>query len=247
MNKIIFEKDNIQRKLNNGVEGDIYYYKRNNELVLLKVFRRNIMLDDEVRHVSDETIENKKNKLEIISESPLFSDEVKLYDLVYDGDDNLIGYTMKIEDLQTASDINSTRKRIEILKLVRDKLELFNKNNIYIGDFNQNNIIVTKDGIKLCDLDNIKIENYDFDLPNIFTLTYLKNFKTPSLVDNYSFNLESICYVGRIYEPYLLVNVRKNGLPRKINTEKNRILFRKILENKNYNNEYLIDNTRKFL
>lgn len=247
MNKIIFEKDNIQKKLNNGVEGDIYYYKKNNELVLLKVFRRDIMLDTEIRHVSDETIENKKNKLEIISESPLFSDEVKLYDLVYDGDDNLIGYTMRIEDLQTASDINSTRKRIEILKLVRNKLELFNKNNIYIGDFNQNNIIVTKDGIKLCDLDNIKIENYDFDLPNIFTLTYLKNFKTPSLVDNYSFNLETVCYIGRIYEPYLLANVSKNGLPRKINTEKNRILFRKILENKNYNNEYLIDSTRKFL
>lgn len=247
MNKIIFEKDNIQRKLNNGVEGDIYYYKRNNELVLLKVFRRDIMLDDEVRHVSDETIENKKNKLEIISESPLFSDEVKLYDLVYDGDDNLIGYTMKIDCLKTSNDVNFTRKRIEILKLMKEKIELFNKNNIYIGDFNQRNIIVTKDGIKLCDLDNIKIGDYDFDMPGLFVLEYLKRFYDETKIDNYSFNLETICYLGRIYEPFLFYSLHKNGLPRVINTKRNRILIKKILENKNDNNEYLIDNSKKFL
>lgn len=247
MKKIIFNSNNIKGKYGNGIEGDIFYYKRNNEIVFLKLLKRNIEFNDEVKIISDEIMENKRKKLEFISESPLFSDEIKLYDLVYDENDNFIGYTMKIDSLKTSYDINSTKRKIEVLKLLREKVEHYNKNNIYIGDFNQKNILVTNDGIKLCDLDNIKIEDYDFDLPGIFVLDYLSKFNDNTKIDNYSFNLETICHLGRIYQPYLFYNLKNNGLPRKIDTKRNRILINKILQNKNYDNQYLIDDVKKFL
>lgn len=246
MNKIIFDENKILRRYSGGVESDIYYYKVNNKVVFLKLFKKEIHFHKDIKVMDKEILENKRKKLEIISESPLFSNEVTIYDLAYDEYDNFIGYTMKIDSLKTAYDVDKTKKKIEILKLVRDKLEIFNKNGIYIGDFNPRNIIIS-DNIKLCDLDNFKINDLDFDILNSFQLVHSKENLDKNSIDNFSFNMQTVSYIGNIYIPYTIHYIEDKGLPRKLNTKKNKDLSYKLLNGNNCNSEYFIDNLRKFI
>ena len=193
-----------------------------------------------------ETLENKRKKLEIISKSPILKEEINIYDLVYDKNDNFIGYTMKIEKLKTAYDIKNINTKIKILKIIRKKLELFNENDIYIGDFNPKNIILS-DKIKLCDLDNLRIGNLDFDALNTFGLLHLKRKFDKNTIDNFSFNLQTISYIGNINPPYIFDYIREEGLPRKLNTKNNKKLLLDLLTTNSSNNEYFIDNLRKFI
>lgn len=247
MKKIIYNEKNIIKLYTEGMESSIYYYRRNSNTVFLKKLKNEIIYTDKIITLDDKTFENKRRKIELISEIEYFDNEVEVLELVYDENDKFIGYTMTIDSLKTADTITRRKDRIEILKLIREKMELFNENDIYIGDFNPKNIILTDNGIKFCDLDNFKIDELDFDLKTLFQNIYLENCNNIENIDNYSFNLFSICYIGRIFEPYIWEYLDYQGLPRKLNTKENRIILSSLLKiNDNYEKKYLIDNMRKF-
>lgn len=248
MNKIILNKNNLGRKYADGTESYIYFYKQNNTTVFIKLFKTELQIEDNPTIVTKETLENKRKKIELIPTLEEFKDEIKILNLVYDENDNFIGYTMKISSLITARSIDRTKKRIEILKLVKEKMETFNKHDIYISDFNQSNILITDTGIKFCDLDNFRIKEFDSDLKTLFQHTYLGKCTNIENMDNYCFNFLTVAYIGRIFEPYVLYNLRQNGLPRKLDTKENRKLIEELINIDNsYEKKYLIDNMRKFL
>lgn len=246
MKKIIFNEKNIIKKYKEGMESTIYFYRDQNEIIFLKLFKREIKYGDYIVPVSDKILLNKKLKIELIPEFSEFSDEIQILKLVYDEKDNFIGYTMKIDEFKTAKDISRRNLKIDVLKQLRKKMEMFNENDIYIGDFNPSNIIITNEGIKICDLDNFRIGDLDFDLKSLFQNMYLQKCKNIENIDNYSFNLFTISYIGNMYEPYVLWNIRQNGLPRKLNTRQNRVIVEQLIDiNDNYQKQYLIDNMRK--
>ena len=51
------------------------------------------------------------------------------------------------------------------LKLLKEKVEKFNESEVFIGDFNYENFLVSNefDRMIFCDLDNLKIWSHDFD------------------------------------------------------------------------------------
>ena len=248
MNKIIYNKNNIIKEYTEGIESHIYYYNNNGNIVFFKCFKNEIQIDkDETILITDDVLENKRKKIEIIKDSSCFSDEVDILDLVYDKDGRFIGYTMKIDSLTTAKDISKRKVKIDILKQLKDKVLKFNENNIYIGDFNHNNILICGDRIKLCDLDNFRIGNLDFDTKSLSQNTYLKKGGKIDNIDNYCYNLFTICYLGNIFNPYVWQYIRMNGLPRILDTKENRKYIDEMLRCKNKEKKYLIDNTRKII
>lgn len=246
MKKINFNKKNILKVYREGMESTIYYYKSNSEIVFLKLFKNQIDFRDYKIERTNDVFDNKRKKIELIYESDYLKDEVEPLELVFDNE-KFIGYTIKIDYLKTADDITSRKNKISILKQLKEKIELFNENGIYIGDINPKNILVSNDGkIKLCDLDNFKIDNYDFDLLSLFQQTYRKYISDDRNIDNYCFNMFTISYLERIYTPYVLYNIRKDGLEYPLNSKKNKEILKKLINlDETYKKEYLIDNLRK--
>lgn len=246
MKKIKFDKNNIISMYTTGMESIIYYYRCGLDIVFLKYFKKELQFSNHKKIVNNETLNNKRRKIELIPEIKEFRDEIQILDLVYDENDNFIGYTMKIDELKTANKISNKKLKIEILKQLKQKVEMFNENDIYIGDFNPKNIVITDNGIKLCDLDNFRIDELDFDLKSNHQQLYLEKCKNIKNIDNFSFNLFTISYIGNIYGPYLLDYIYKNRLPRKLNTKQNRVIIEELIHiNDNYQKKYLIDNIRK--
>ena len=268
MEKIIFNKENLIKGFNYGIESELYLYNDNGEIVVLKKFKDKYDLRSKVQKArdeidlksgrkkesdlkgvipfTDEIRENKIKKLEIIHDNDLFKDEVQVKKLVYDENGTFIGYTMKYEELKSA-DMN-TRKKYKIMQLkkLKERVIEFNKNGIYYGDFNERNLLCTKDICKLCDLDNIKIGDLDFDLKSISQLDYEKKWTNLEYLDNYCFNIFTISYLYKIHLPYTEFFISQNGLPFRMRTEKNVEIAKKMLSLKqDYNEtEFLIDHMR---
>lgn len=242
MNKIELNKNNIIGKYDEGAESIIYYYKYGNYIVLLKYLKTEIYFNGSRKSISSNIIENKRKKIDIIANSDIFKDEIQILDLVYENG-IFIGYTMKISNLKCA-DINlPLKEKINILRLLRDKVEMLNKNDIYIGDFKRENILVGKGYIKLCDLDNIKINGYDFDLKSSFEIEFEKSCSNMKNSDNYCFNMFTISYIGNIYAPYVKYYIKYEGLPKKLDNKKNRKILNSLISvNDDYKKQYLIDN-----
>ena len=182
----------------------------------------------------------KEKKIEIINNDPLFSDEVRPISLVYENG-MFLGYTMELENYKTAEVFDSRKKKIEILRKYKEKIEKFNEHGIYIGDISENNIFVTENGIKLCDLDNIRIGNLDFDLKNYFQREYLRSYKDIENIDKYTFNMFTIGYLSRIVSDFIDNYLKKGKLPRPINSKRNY----ELIKEKNYTEDYFIDNLKK--
>ncbi len=245
MNKINFDENNVIKVFKEGMESVIYYYKVNNNIVLLKRFKTKLDFRGYSVDVPKSTFENKRKKVELICDSGYLVDEVRPLDLVFDNDE-FIGYTIVLDSIKTANEINSRRKKIYILRQLKGKIEKYNECGIYIGDISPKNILVQDDGtIKLCDLDNFKIDNLDFDLLSIFQKTYRKNVSNDDNIDNYCFNMFTVAYLQNIYSPYVLYNLRVNGLKYPINSKENKCIVESLINlDDSYQKKYLIDNLR---
>lgn len=245
MDKINFNENNIIEVFNEGMESVLYYYRVNNDIILLKKFKTKLDFKEYIVDVPKSTLDNKRKKIELINERDYLVDEVKPLNLVYDKDE-FIGYTISIDSIKTANEINSKRKKIYILKQLKDKIEKYNECGIYIGDISANNILVQSDGtIKLCDLDNFKIDDLDFDLLSTFQRIYRKKVNNDNNIDNYCFNMFTVAYLQNIYTPYVLYNLRNNGLKYPLNSKENKRIIDSLINlDNNYQKKYLIDNLR---
>lgn len=243
MRVIKFKSENIIKKINNGAESTIYMYKDMNEIVALKLYD----LDGKTEEEKKKILKNKEIKLQLLVNSPVLENEIKIKDLVYFNNE-LVGYTMNLSTLEQASCFLSKKKKIQILKELKEKIEKFNACGIYIGDFNEKNILVKKNGIVLCDLDNYRIGNFDFDLNNAFINDYKRKCKKIDNIDNYCFNYFTIGFLEKIATPCILQYIKINGLPSKLDTEENRKLIETLHNiDDNYEKKYLIDGMKKRL
>ena len=209
--------------------------------MLYKIIKKiYIELPTQKIEIPEETFENKRKKIEIINNDPLFSDEVRPISLVYENG-MFLGYTMELENYKTAEVFDSRKKKIEILRKYKEKIEKFNKHGIYIGDISENNIFITENGIKLCDLDNIRIGNLDFDIKNCFQKEYLREYEGIENIDKYTFNLFTIGYLSKIVSVFVDSYLKEGKLPKPINSKRNL----ELIKDKNYTEDYFIDNLKK--
>lgn len=243
MKSIQIDKNKILRKFDNGIESIIYYYDDNGKIVLLKHFNDEIFIDDRFVPITQKTLSNKEKKIEIIKSSPLFNNEVKILDKAYE-DDKFKGYTLEKSNLTVTSCFQKRKAKIKILKELRNKIELFNQNGIFLGDIHEGNILTNKDGseIQLCDLDNLRINDLDFDVVSVAVNRFNKKCSKKEFVDSYSFNLFTISLLEKIYAPHVLEHLKEHGLPRILNTKENREIMDSIINLDNsYQKKYLID------
>ena len=255
MDKIILDTDKVIKKIGEGKESDIYLYQKENQNVVLKIFRRKIFLKKELRkqviEVTDKDLDRKREKLTLLDKDPCMLDEVKLYDLVYDENDKFIGYTMEDLNLPSLYDYLSKSKKtkLELLRNLKRKVEDLNNNGVYIGDFaSYDNFLVTKDKeIKLIDVDNFSVHGLDFDLLTGYTDDYLYHKRDIKNVDNFSFNFFTLAFYKGQFMSSMAADARKNGLPYRFDTEENRELLDDLLSNKDYQKRYFLDYRKKGL
>lgn len=240
MKRIELNRNNIIKKIDEGMESIIYIYKDGSNICCIKLLKKYIELPTQKIEISEGTFENKRKKIEIINNDPLFSDEVRPISLVYENG-MFLGYTMELENYKTADIFDSRKKKIEILKKYKEKIEKFNEHGIYIGDISENNIFVTENGIKLCDLDNIRIGNLDFDIKNCFQKEYLREYEGIENIDKYTFNLFTIGYLSKIVSVFVDSYLKEGKLPKPINSKRNL----ELIKDKNYTKDYFIDNLKK--
>ena len=105
-------------------------YKDGSNICCIKLLKKYIELPTQKIEIPEETFENKRKKIEIINNDPLFSDEVRPISLVYENG-MFLGYTMELENYKTAEVFDSRKKKIEILRKYKEKIEKFNEHGIY--------------------------------------------------------------------------------------------------------------------
>ena len=176
-----------------GYESKIY---RLNSNTLLKVFNNRI-----------NNPENKLKKLEILSQMNIKENFFK--DLVY-VNNKFIGYTMEDLTKKGYKIINCcdhfSNKKIEISKLIWQKIEELHNLGIIYGDVREPNILYNGKDVIFCDMDNIKIQDYWFDIVSKQNTKYFykTNFNY-NLLDNYTFNNFFVGYYQKIYMPDLKI------------------------------------------
>ena len=117
---------------------------------------------------------------------------------------------------------------------------------LFIGDFNQNNFLTDKNVslVKLCDLDNLKIDGLDFDTKHRFVQYYESSDANINNIDSYCFNLFTIAYLNN----YDLGYFDYRGplkLPKELKTKENMDICESMTHlDSSYVPKYLIDNMR---
>ncbi len=248
MKKINFDKGKVIKVFNKtGVESTIYLYELDGKIVLLKRFKDEIKFHDRVIITSENILENKEKKIELIENKMCLKDEVKILASAYE-DGKFIGYFMEFDDsyLKTVDQFLKRKNKIKILKQLRKKIEEFNSNNIFIGDMKLDNILLSSDyDIKLCDLDNFKIDNLDFDIQSVIMKHFNKRCSKTEYIDSYVFNLFTISLIENIYMPYIFDYLSSEKLPHIINTKENKDVLDSIINlDSTYERKFLIDNIR---
>lgn len=238
MRYINIEKENIKNICNGGMESEISFYVLNGSLVFLKRFRSN----DEL------LLNNKLNKLEFITSSGIFNNEVEILGAAIE-DGKFVGYFMKydpnyIKPINIGLDLST---KINLLRILREKIEILNSYNIFILDFNGGNFLMNNNAnnIKLCDLDNFQIGNIKADLISDVAQDYLNSENNDMYVDNYCFNLYTLSLISGIIMPYIFDYIHSGKIPKCLDTKENREFIKTLrLYSNKYQKGYLIDNIK---
>ena len=248
-----------------GAESVIYLYGDNKE-VLLKYFRdekenkaqeKRDKLDGEIPRktliIPEEDLKTKEKKVHLIPNKKSLKDEVQVLDAIYKGND-FKGYTMKREHLKYMNTLPESfkehftirKRKIAYLKLIKDKIEKLNSDGIFIGDFNEKNFLTDENitTVKLCDLDNLKIDDLNWDTEHKFVQTYKKSSANMDYVDSYAFNLFTIAFLNKIDLGWFnLYDVK--SLPKELSTNENYDILESLKDlDSSYQPKYLIDNLR---
>lgn len=242
MRELEVKKESIQNPFATGYESVIYKYfdpTNYDDVVLYKKFNT-------FEHTNPNFLENKKQKLLLIPEIEELKDDVKVLDLLYT-DGIFTGYTMEKSENDTLNIFDKKKVKIRLLKMIRDRIELLNSKGIYIGDFNERNFLTSKDKniIQLCDLDNLRIKEFDFDVCDNIEKRFLNKCGNLDAIDSYCFNIFTIAFLGKYDISYLsdyftLEHVHKCLLTK----ENEEIINSMIFLNSNYKKGYLIDNIK---
>ncbi|MBR1376633.1 MAG: hypothetical protein IJ565_02350 [Bacilli bacterium] len=188
MNRLDLNESLLGESIAGGKESKVYLYGNK----IIKIFQTK----------KKPILENKYNKLLLLNKIDL---KTRPLDLIYINDE-FKGYSMfKLKDYKEFKPKEYTiRERIDILKLLYKKLEYMHKKGIVYGDIRSSNILInSKKDIALCDLDNVKINDYDFDILNRNQKRYLDLTGEKDIyMDDYVFNLYTVACLYGILECY---------------------------------------------
>ena len=181
-----------------GHESTLYLYEGS----LIKIFNQK----------DYELIKNKIAKLEIISD--IKEDIIKPTHLVY-MNNNVIGYAMDYKKgyKNTKKTSHMSKKtKLKVLNNTLDQLNILHKYGIIYGDLHRSNILYNKKGKSyLCDLDNTRIGNLDFDILYIVPKVYVwKISEIDEVMDNYMFNIITSSILYNHHELKALEYMRHN-------------------------------------
>ena len=225
MKNFKIEPKNILRTFRIEEESNMYIYNLNGKEVLLKLFTTD----------NEEKLENKRKKIEIMSENKAINDEMgNIGNAIFDG--KIVGYFMPIdmEYVRTISEYDRRKDKIVALKKLREKVEKLNENGVFIGDFDKNDILIN--------LDKCKIDGMDFDKTSKNIDRFNRKCKNQENIDSYTLNLFTIELLERIYPPYVVNYLINNELPKYLDTKVNRSIVREMNSlDDSYQKRYLID------
>ena len=227
MNRIDIKEEDYKKYCPSYFGYESKIYKLEDE-TLLKVFNERVNPNCKLQ------------KLKLLSQIDVNTHFLK--DLVY-VDDNFIGYTMQNLTKQGYKVINCCEhfgdKKIEISKLVWQRIKELHDIGIIYGDIREANILYNGKDIILCDMDNVKIKDLFFDIVSEQNKQYLyKTHFNYDLMDNYVFNKFFVGYYQKIYMP----NMGKDILKKRLDNDKCRqIAHDMAFLNPNYNGELFID------
>lgn len=275
MKEININVRNFKDKFEEGLESIIYYYydpKYYSSDVLYKRFRSIEYIRDYNEDISPDMLKNKYDKIIIIPSLNCLKDEVKLLDVGFERE-KFTGYTMKKNSLKPlkashrldkegnyylsyhkpSGEELTLKDKINYLKLLREKIEKLNDMDVYIGDFNYENFLVSDnmDKMILCDLDNLKIWAHDFDNKTASLKTYeeicMTNTNNPNIdgLDSFCFNIYTLSLLLNQSNFSTLRHLNEIKLPEEFdNFENNEILESIKYLDKSYKPRYLIDKFR---
>ena len=252
MKKATIDEKRIVRYICEGKEADIFLYKEDSDLRILKKFKKEIVNDFGTNiPITDKMLDDKRKKIEIISEMPELCKEIEPQSFIYSDEGKFIGYTMKIGKFNTLEKhfgTNDNKTKLELLKQLREKVQKLNEQGIYIGDFNPSNFGVTKDGIMLYDLDYLYVNGIDFSFDCYGVHNYKSKRKDIENIDDYCFNYFTLSFLMNVVLNNVDYNVQNNGLPFKLRTKENKELYKKLssLED-GFQKKYFIDSQKKGL
>ncbi len=265
MRKIIYNENYRQKLFDKGIESHIYTYEdldNYDDIVLLKKFvdinkrMEKIEKDRILQGDFDVTcglntmelfLESKRNKIHLLSERQSLKNEVTIYDELVDKDDNFIGYTMAKSDYKPIDNFERRKYKLIFLKLIREKIRRLNEDNIYIGDFNVKNFLVSpnKDDIKLCDIDNFKIDGYDFNIRSQEALIFKNGCSMENKIDSFCFNIFTLSLLLNKDMPYVAYYLKELKIPRFISNNENKDIIDSMIHlDDSYKPKYLIDNIK---
>lgn len=230
-----------------GLESRVFLYKDSdlyNRDVLLKYIRPLKHFVDYGASISLDMMENKRKKIELIEKMDCFKDEIKILDAGYEFGE-FRGFTMEKCPYERIDQFEDKRILIRYLKLIRDKIELLNSNNVYIGDFNSTNFLTNKDknDIKMCDLDNLMIDGIDFDLKHKAIIKYKEKCNLIENIDSYCFNLFTIALLNYYNSGFVIDHLEECPLPDELDNKENRDILDSMINLDNtYKKKYLINN-----
>ena len=266
MENIKINLKKIEEQFSEGLESTIYNYNDPNQYkgnVLYKRFKSIKHIKYYYNDISKEMYKNKREKLEIISKSKCFSNEIKALDAGYENG-KFSGYTMLESELspikakywinnkydkkylKPSDEPLTIDDKIKYLKLLREKIDILNKHKIYIGNFNYDNFLVSNDMelMQLCDLDNFKIGNLDFDSKTDSVKKYESVIKEDEIggLDSYCFNIFTLAILYDRSNFTILRNLQDIELPRVLESEENYEILESIKKlNNSYKPKFLID------
>lgn len=238
-----------QAPFKSGMESEIYLYsnpKYYDEEVIYKRLRSwKHFIEFDIPILGDYP-ENKRKKLELIQQMKCFSDEVKILDAVTEFG-KFVGYTMEkcpYPELNANADISL---KIKVLKQLREKLRKLNYDGAFVGDFNAWNILTPTNGedLVLCDLDNYRVDNLDFDIKNSFVRKYEENCNIKDGVDSYVFNIFTLALLTNSLNTYIARYLSEMELPEELDTRENRDIIDSMNDlDHTYQPRFLIDNLK---
>ena len=232
MREVKISARNFKESIGDGLESVIYLYEDVNyydHQVLYKRFRSYDYIKEYNTYYSENSRQNKYEKIQIIPSLNCFKDEVQIMDIGMEYG-KFQGYVMKKCPLKPIKaeyilyecehDENIPRRiyfdcdgkeltieqKIRYLKLIKEKIVKLNNSDVYIGDFNFANFLTNKniDIVKLCDLDSLKIGSHDFDNKHPSTVAYEKVCMPKNDTNPNVEGLDSFCF--NIFTLALLTN-----------------------------------------
>ena len=216
-----------------GAEGVIYKYNFEGNTVAIKIFNPDIFTS------------NKLKKIELVHSREIDKIVTKPQCLVcVDGKIN--GYSMEYDqndqNLESLKTLTPSEK-LEYLKKLRDIIETLHKHNIIIGDLKATNILVNEGNIKICDIDNFKVDDLDPDILNLYSKQYFRKYKKMDEgLDIFSFNILTILFLIDGAADELLNYIMKGSYT---HNEYLRNIIEILLNDKEYTESYIIDDPSK--